>query len=213
MADNVSITSGSGTAIATDDAGAGGHVQIFKQAVSTDGSAAVVPADATNGLRVSPSIRKTRIAVTPTISTSAYAVGDQVGGKMTFTSAALVSGGTGTITSATLTSRAANTKLPELELLLFEADPTIASVDNGAADITDANLEAARPLPPIEFWTANYVPLANNTVCAGVVNGGAPIVDFQCSGSANLFGMFIVRVAITMDSTTDLTVALRILQD
>jgi hypothetical protein len=49
MADNVAITAGSGTTIATDDAGAGGHVQIIKLAVSTDGSATVIPAT-TDGL-------------------------------------------------------------------------------------------------------------------------------------------------------------------
>lgn len=52
MADNVAITAGSGTSIATDDAGAGGHVQIVKLAISTDGSATVIPADATNGIDV-----------------------------------------------------------------------------------------------------------------------------------------------------------------
>lgn len=45
MADNVQITAGSGTTIATDDAGAGGHVQIVKLAISTDGSATAIPAD------------------------------------------------------------------------------------------------------------------------------------------------------------------------
>jgi hypothetical protein len=52
MADNVAITAGSGTSIATDDAGAGGHVQIIKLAISTDGSATVIPADTANGLDV-----------------------------------------------------------------------------------------------------------------------------------------------------------------
>ena len=53
MADNVTLDPGvGGASIATDDAGAGGHVQIIKLAVSTDGSAAVIPADGTNGLAV-----------------------------------------------------------------------------------------------------------------------------------------------------------------
>jgi hypothetical protein len=51
MADDVAITAGSGTTIATDDAG-GRHVQLFKLAISTDGSATLIPADATNGLDV-----------------------------------------------------------------------------------------------------------------------------------------------------------------
>lgn len=52
MADNVPITAGSGTSIATDDAGAGGHCQIVKLAISTDGSATLIPAEASNGLDV-----------------------------------------------------------------------------------------------------------------------------------------------------------------
>jgi hypothetical protein len=52
MADNVAITAGSGTSIATDDCGAGGHAQVVKLAISTDGSATAIPADATNGLDV-----------------------------------------------------------------------------------------------------------------------------------------------------------------
>jgi hypothetical protein len=54
MADNVAITAGSGTSIATDDAGAGGHVQIVKLAIATDGSATLIPADATLGITVNP---------------------------------------------------------------------------------------------------------------------------------------------------------------
>jgi len=52
MADGVAITAGSGTTIATDDAGATGHVQIVKLAISADGSATPIPADATFGLEV-----------------------------------------------------------------------------------------------------------------------------------------------------------------
>lgn len=52
MADNVAITAGSGTSIATDDAGAGGHVQRVKLSIATDGSATAIPADATDGLLV-----------------------------------------------------------------------------------------------------------------------------------------------------------------
>lgn len=52
MADGVQITSGSGTTILTDDTGAGGHAQVVKLAISTDGSGTLIPADATNGIDV-----------------------------------------------------------------------------------------------------------------------------------------------------------------
>lgn len=52
MADGVPITAGLGTTIATDDAGAAGHVQVVKLAISADGSATPITADATWGLEV-----------------------------------------------------------------------------------------------------------------------------------------------------------------
>lgn len=52
MADGVAITAGSGTTILTDDTGAGGHAQVVKLGISTDGSATLIPADATNGIDV-----------------------------------------------------------------------------------------------------------------------------------------------------------------
>lgn len=51
MADGVAVTAGAGTTIATDDTGASGHVQINKLAISTDGSATLIPATS-DGLAV-----------------------------------------------------------------------------------------------------------------------------------------------------------------
>lgn len=53
MSDNITLNSMAGGAtVATDDCGAGGQVQIIKLAISTDGSATLIPADATNGIDV-----------------------------------------------------------------------------------------------------------------------------------------------------------------
>jgi hypothetical protein len=57
MADNLTTTTTvstvpDATVISTDDCGAGGHTQIVKLAISTNGSATAIPADATNGLYV-----------------------------------------------------------------------------------------------------------------------------------------------------------------
>lgn len=58
MADNVDFqsatlaTPAAATKIATDDGGAGGHVQLMKLAISADGSVVLIPADAANGLDV-----------------------------------------------------------------------------------------------------------------------------------------------------------------
>lgn len=53
MADNVPITAGTGTDVATDQVtGTLEHVQLFKLAISADGSRTLIPADATNGIDV-----------------------------------------------------------------------------------------------------------------------------------------------------------------
>ena len=53
MPDGLELNAGSGGAtLATDDAGAPGHVQIVKLAISADGSATALNADNTNGLDV-----------------------------------------------------------------------------------------------------------------------------------------------------------------
>lgn len=52
MADGVQVTAGSGTTILTDDTGAGGHAQVVKLAISTDGSGTLIPADGTDGILV-----------------------------------------------------------------------------------------------------------------------------------------------------------------
>lgn len=58
MADTITIpATGSGTAtpvVATDDAGAAGHVQVVKLAIATDGSATAIPGTAATGLYVNP---------------------------------------------------------------------------------------------------------------------------------------------------------------
>jgi hypothetical protein len=62
MADNVTLNTMSGGAVvATDDTGTA-HVQIIKLAISADGSATVIPADATYGLDVDV----TRLPALPT---------------------------------------------------------------------------------------------------------------------------------------------------
>lgn len=51
MADGVTLP-GTGAEVATDDAGADGHAQIIKLAISANGDITLIPADAANGLDV-----------------------------------------------------------------------------------------------------------------------------------------------------------------
>lgn len=212
--ETITVDNGTGTDydVQADDVGTNDYMQVVKLGEQTAGANTLAPGDA-NGLQVIPYVRKTRIAVTPTVTGGAYVADEQVGGKLTFASAARVSGGSGTVVNATITCRAATTVTPDLDLYLFEADPTIASVDNGTADITDANMESARLIGVLTFRTADYRKLSANTSCSGRFLDGQPALDFVLSGSSSLFGMLVSRAGFTLASTSDIVVALRILQD
>lgn len=78
MSDGVAITAGSGTTIATDDAGASGHVQLVKLAISTDGSATALTADNTNGMLVNLGTNND-VTVSTFVTTDAASSGTEVG--------------------------------------------------------------------------------------------------------------------------------------
>src|SRR5574343_1108425 len=71
MADGVAITAGSGTTILTDDTGAGGHAQVVKLAISTDGSGTLIPATA-DGFLVAAAPAALELAATPTAHVKKY---------------------------------------------------------------------------------------------------------------------------------------------
>src|SRR5688572_16511806 len=103
MADDVNITAGSGTAIATDDCSSR-HVQLVKLAYSADGTATHGQLDA-NGLLVNPGPQTFRIEVNSaglTTASTTYTAGDQEGTELTFANAARVSGQGGVVVSAVL---------------------------------------------------------------------------------------------------------------
>jgi hypothetical protein len=75
--------------LATDDAGAGGHVQIMKLATSTDGSATVIPASTTDGLLVNLG---TNNDITGTVTANLAAGTNNIGDVDVLTLPALVAG-------------------------------------------------------------------------------------------------------------------------
>lgn len=103
MADNLTTTTSlssvpSGTVFSTDDAGAAGHVPVGKLAISTDGSATLIPADATNGLDVDVTRVQGTVAVTQsgawTVAATQSGTWDEVGINDSGNSITVDNGGT-----------------------------------------------------------------------------------------------------------------------
>lgn len=199
MADNVAITAGSGTSIATDDVG-GIHYQRVKLVDGTLDSSASIPGDATDGLRVNTRGGGISISVTPTITAGAYHAKDAVGGLLTFANAVRVSAGKSILNTVTIIDN--DDEKAGLELWLYNADPT-ASSDNAALDPTDANLAKCVGVVPIS--SADYFSANDNGVAC--VRGVG--LQFYCAGTS-LYGQLKCTGTPTYTATNDLTVVLAI---
>lgn len=202
MADNVAITAGTGTSIATDDIG-GVQYQRVKPSWGVDGAA--VDVSATDPMPVRSQPRVVRLSVTPTISTTAYASGDVLGGQMTFSNAVRVSGGSGVIQSILVLDRS-QAQRAAIDLLFFDRSVTVAA-DNAAIAMSDADMANCLGLVTIGPYNTAWPGTPLNSI-ATLPNIGLPIV---CNGT-DLFAAAVVRGTPTY-ALGDLTFILTILQD
>lgn len=139
------------------------------------------------------------IQVTPTVSTTpAYTAGDQVGGIQTLTKAAYDVNRFCELAQLTITDKGGQSAA--LSILLFDQLPTVASSDNAALDITDAEI-AAKAIGNITIASTDYVSTASNSVACKTFS--LPIAS-QTNGG-NLYAVVKTTGTPTYASTTDLT--------
>lgn len=203
MADNVAITAGAGTTIASDDV-SGVQYQRVKLTDGTADSSAVIPGGATKGLYVDPHSTTTLIQVTPTISTSIYAAKDCVGGIMTFANACRNSGEGGILESVTIVDLDRERALTDL--VLFSATVSGTATDNAAFDPTDADLLNCVGVIPI--LTGDYFDFNDNAVASRSGIGLA----YKCAATS-LFGVLVARTTPTYTGTSDLSVTIGVVPD
>jgi hypothetical protein len=143
------------------------------------------------------------VSATPVISTSAYATGDAVGAVMSFASATRVAAGSGVVESVTITDKAKQSA--NLDLLLFDTNPSVAPTDNAACVIADADLLTCVGVIPV---TNHYTLDDNGLSCARAVGLG-----FKLAAGTTLYGVLVVRNAPTYATASDLQVRLAIRQN
>lgn len=206
MADNVPITAGSGTNIASDDIGS---VQ-FQRIKLIHGADGTNDGDVATGNPLP--VRRRADTITTTITrpadTTAYAANDvwadstssPTTGGFTFSSAARASGGSGLITDVVIVNSGAAALSGEL--WIFD-DSVTAVNDNAAFALSDA--DAAKLVGVIPFLTeaqpSNGVAYLNN------VN-----LQFKAVGSANLRFLVKVKAAYTPINAETLTVRVKVQQ-
>ncbi len=211
MADNVAITAGSGTTIATDDIGSVQYQRV-KVVWGPDGTAN--DTDTAAGKALPALMLGTQVTVSTDVTrpadTTAYAANDALSnstsaptaGGFTFTSAARISGGSGIITDAIISTSGDLATLLQGEIWLFDTSVTNVN-DNAAWVVSDAEIKTC--VGKIPFTLED----AGNNGFAHVQNLG---IGFTCSGTANLRFLVKVKNAYTPASSEVITVRLKILQ-
>lgn len=187
MADNVAITAGAGTSIATKDRGAQGHEQIV-----IAGSLHVVQQQ------------------TPTISNGvAYTAGDCVGGLQTITNFGRFTGAGGMLQSVILLDKT-QAQRAAIDLVFFDRTVTVAG-DNNPFACSDADM--AFCLGIVAIATGDYntawagTPL--NSVATKLLATPLPLVV----NGTSLFCQAVTRGTPTYTSTSDLIFTYTWVQD
>lgn len=202
MADNVPITAGVGTNVATDDIG-GVHYQRVKVALGPNGTyTADADGTAERGQYVDPRVLTATVKVVPTVSTTpAYSAKDAVGSNMTFAGVARANNGSGRIVKVVITDK--GQQFAALDLVIFNTAPA-AATDNAAFDPTDAELASDLCEGVIPISAGAWSDFFDNAIATVPCN-----LPFRCAAaSTSLFGVLVARGTPTYTSTSDLAVTI-----
>lgn len=209
--DNVNITAGTGTSIATDDV-SGVQYQRMKLVDGTLNGTDAIVGDAASGLFVNPKRSIARVQVTPTISTAIYATGDQLGSLMTITNAARVSGNGGVLLGITVLDKT-QAQRSAMDLFFFDRSVT-AAADNAIATFSDADMAFCLgeiPIGTVDYNTAfagtpaNSIASVPKWVSAAAAGRPATMAFPYALNGTDLFCAAVVRGTPTYVATTDLT--------
>jgi len=165
VADNVAITAGSGTNIATDEiTGTLEHAQIIKLAIAADGSRTLIPADGTDGLLVN-------LGANNDVSVASIAAGDNNIGNVDIVTvpAPLSTTGGGTEATALRVTVATDST----GVLSVDDNGASLTVDNGgtfATQIDGAALTALQLIDnPVLVDDTAFTPASSSVTMAGFV--------------------------------------------
>jgi hypothetical protein len=101
------------------------------------------------------------ISFAPTLDTNAYATGDHMGTLMTVSGVADLSQGAVRIMTLDVIDK--DKQAAALDVLFFNASPTVASSDNAALDISDAEM-ASKLVGIVSVASADYKAFSSNSV-------------------------------------------------
>lgn len=154
---------------------------------------------------MSERIMQSFVSVTPTIQAAAYAAGDVIGGKMTFTNLLSPDVPTGELRKVYIYDKAKQGV--SLTLVLFSADPSATTfTENAALTLNAADLEKVIAVVPL---TTHLALAANGVTYADEIAKSIKVAQ----SVRTIYGCLLAVGTPTYTSTSDLTVTLGFMQD
>lgn len=145
----------------------------------------------------------TTVAQTVTAS-SAYSSGNAVGGLITFANASRVANGSGLVQSVVAYTKSAQTAA--LELWLFNTNPSGSTcTDKTAFSVAAADFDKVVWVTSISSWYSGGTP------SVGVSTDHA--IPFALASGTSLYGCLVARSTPTYASTSDVSVAIRVIRN
>lgn len=142
----------------------------------------------------------TCIKINPTVTAGAYAANDIVGGKLTITDAARVSGGLVRLENIVITDRA-NQKAGGY-ILLFDADPTAATLTNDGP--LTLSTDDFKVVARIDVSAADYISLGSTPKAVADIPYSGRLM--KTVGSKNLYAVFVTIGTPTYAAATDVQI-------
>jgi len=146
------------------------------------------------------------VSATPTISTSAYSVGDAVGGLITLTNALVKVSFSGTIKTVTLSD--ASKQNAVIQVTFFSSSPTTATITDNAALVIPV-AELTKVIGTVSIESANYSSYSASSFATVECNLGVKLTG---EGST-IYACLSTDGAPTYATTSALTLGVAILQD
>jgi hypothetical protein len=160
----------------------------------TDGDYGMLAIDSLGRLEVTTPA--TIVSVTPAISNAAiYAANDQLGGIQTIAAATTDSKFQTRLVNVTVIDKAKQSQ--PLTIFFFNANPTVASADNAALDITDAEM-AAKYIGHVVVGTGDYAAISASSVAC------ASCTLLLSAAASSVYAVAMTTGTPTYGSTSDL---------
>lgn len=150
-------------------------------------------------------------SATPTVDTSAYATGDLVGGKLTWTNALKNITGTGYLVSVNMMDQSA--QAVDFDVVIFREDPTATTfTDQAAFDIADA--DTSKVIAIVQLGSTTRFAFADNSVHF-IGSLAIPVWATNSNGgiAGTLYGALVARGAATFAAGTDVKVTIGVSRD